>query len=372
MEYKICKRCVMDTSDLQIQFDSNGICNHCKSAEKFLYNMEKQKKEFEIDKYIQKVKQQGEGKKYDCVIGISGGVDSCYCVYLAKHYGLRPLAVHFDNGWNSELAVQNIRLLLEKLDVDLYTYVVNWQEFRDLQLSFLRASTPDSEIPTDHMIQPVLGMMAHKYGIHSVWVGCNQASESILPDSWSHGHRDWKYIKSVYREFGTRKFKTYPHFNRMDNLYFNLYIEWFSILDYLDYDKEKAKLFLMKEFGWKDYGGKHYESFYTKFYQTYILPVKFGFDKRRMHFSSLIMAGQMTREQALSELQKSPYNEEMIERDIEYFIEKMEITREEFDRIMSQTPKSFWDYPNYESDFIGQLQKELYQKKLRRMGIQNE
>ena len=369
MVYRICNRCVMDTSDSQIQFDGHGICNHCKSAERILIHMKEQKEDFNLNQYIDRIKQQGNGKQYDCIIGISGGVDSCYCIYLAKQYGLRPLAVHFDNGWNSELAVQNIRVLLEKLDVDLYTYVVNWQEFRDLQLSFLRASTPDSEIPTDHMIQPILSMVAHKYGIHSVWVGCNQASESILPDTWSHGHRDWKYIKAVHDRFGTKKFKTYPHFNRMDMLYFNLYTEWFSILDYIDYDKEKAKEFLMKEFGWRDYGGKHYESFYTKFYQTYILPIKFGFDKRRMHCSSLIMAGQMTRDEALRILDTPAYDKATIERDIDYFTEKMEISREEFDRIMGVPPESFWDYPNYETDFIGKLQSKMYQIKLKRIGV---
>ena len=185
----------MDTSDKDIVFDEQGICNHCKSAEKALEAAEKRRKEFNLEGYIQKLKREGRGKQYDCIIGISGGVDSCYCIYLAKKYGLRPLAVHFDNGWNAELAVTNIKTIVEKLDVDLYTYVVNWQEFRDLQLAFLKASTPDSEIPTDHMIKPVLGMVAHKYGVKTVWLGFNQSSESILPESWSHGHRDWKYIK---------------------------------------------------------------------------------------------------------------------------------------------------------------------------------
>lgn len=369
MTYRICNRCVMDTSDSQIVFDDNGNCNHCTSAEKFVNNIEDKRKNFSLSDYAEKVKREGQGKKYDCIVGISGGVDSCYCIYLAKKIGLRPLAVHFDNGWDAELAVQNIKQILEQLDVDLYTYVVNWQEFRDLQLSFLRASTPDCEIPTDHMIKPVLGMAAHKYGIKTVWLGNNQSSESILPDTWSHGHRDWKYIYSVQKEFGSKPLETFPHFNRLDEIYFNLKVNWFPILDYIDYDKEQAKKLLIDEFGWRDYGGKHFESFYTKFYQSYILPVKFGFDKRRMHLSSLIVSGQLTREQALNILEKLPYDKENIDRDIEYFLDKMEITREEFDKIMAEKPKSFWDYPSYEKDFIGRLQNKMYQIKLQKAGI---
>ena len=369
MGYQICQRCVMDTSDPNIVFDEKGVCNHCKSAEKFLKDLEQKRSSFDLQAYIENVKKQGIGKEYDCIVGISGGVDSCYCIYLAKKYGLRPLAVHFDNGWNSEVSTHNIKVLLEKLDVDLYTYVVNWQDFRDLQLAFLKSSTPDSEIPTDHMVMPILGMVAHKYNVKTIWLGCNQTSESILPEAWSHGHRDWKYIKSVYKQFGTRSLNNYPHFNRMDTIYFNLKFNWDNILDKIDYDKEKAKELLKKEFGWQEFGGKHFESFYTKFYQSYILPVKFGFDKRRMHDSSLIMADQMTREAALEHLKSTPYDEKTIERDIEYFIEKMEISREEFDEIMNKPTKSFWDYPNYESDFLGKLQKKLYEIKIKRWGI---
>jgi N-acetyl sugar amidotransferase len=365
-EYQICNYCIMDTSDKDIVFDEQGVCNHCKSAKKILEDTQKAREEFHLEEYIEKVKKEGKNRKYDCIVGISGGVDSCYCIYLAKQWGLRPLAVHFDNGWNAELAVSNIKNILEKLDVDLYTYVVNWQEFRDLQLAFLKASTPDSEIPTDHMIKPVLGMVAHKYGVKTVWLGYNQTSESILPSSWSHGHRDWKYIKSVHKMYGTRELKTFPYFNHFDDIYFNLTVDWFSILDKIDYDKEKAKKLLEQEFGWRDYGGKHYESFYTRFYQSYILPVKFGYDKRRMHYSSLIVAGQITREEALRVMEQPPYDPETIERDIEYFLEKMEITREEFDEIMARPKKSFWDYPSDEKGLLGRLEKRVYSWKIKR------
>lgn len=185
MENRICNYCVMDTSDSSITFDKNGVCNNCKDAKRFIAKLERQKSEFDMDSYISKMKKDGKGKKYDCIVGISGGVDSCYVMHTVKKEQLRPLAVHFDNGWNSELSVQNIKRILEKLDIDLYTYVVNWQEFRDLQLSFLKASTPDSEIPTDHMIFPIMSMIAHYYHVKYVVMGYNMTSESILPRTWS-------------------------------------------------------------------------------------------------------------------------------------------------------------------------------------------
>ena len=357
---QICSFCVMDTSDPDIVFDEHGVCNHCKKAVKILNYSNAKKMNFQMDEYVNKIKQDGRKQKYDCIVGVSGGVDSSYVVYLVKSMGLRPLAVHFDNGWDSELAVQNIRVLLEKLDVDLYTYVVDWQEFRDLQLSFLKASTPDSEIPTDHMISALLSLVADHYHVKHVIMGDNITSESILPRAWSQGHWDWKYINGIHQQFGTIPLKTYVYRNRMSYFYFNVRIDWFSILNYIEYDKEKAKQFLIDEFGWRDYGGKHYESFYTKFYQSYILPTKFGYDKRRAHYSSLIAAGQLSREQALEKLKEPLLNFEDFDRDVEYFCEKMEISRQEFDTIMNMPSKSYIDYPNYEFDWFGRLLSKVW------------
>lgn len=353
MNQQVCTRCVMDTTDPEIVFDENGVCNHCKNAIKLLEKVEKEKVGFE--KKMEDIKKAGKGKKYDCVIGISGGVDSSYVVYYAKKLGLRPLAVHIDNGWDSELAVQNIRDLLEKMDVPLYTYVIDWQEFRDLQLAFLKASTPDSEIPTDHTIFAVLFMVALKYHVKYVIEGRNITSESILPRTWSYGHMDWGYIKDIHKKFGTRPLKTFPYYSRLDWIYYTEVkkLESISILNYIDYDKEAAKKFMIEKFGWRDYGGKHYESFYTKFYQSYILPVKFGADKRKMHYSSLIVSGQITREEALEHLKEPLYDEREIEKDIEYFCEKMEISRDEFEDIMNRPKKYFWDYQSNENNFLG-------------------
>lgn len=358
-EYQQCARCVMDTTDPDIQFDGEGVCNHCKSAKDFVDNLRKRKKEFDLDAYVRQMKRDGQGKEYDCVAGISGGVDSCYVICKLRSLGIRTLAVHIDNGWNTELSVYNIKKLMELTDTDLYTYVLNWQEFRDLQLAFLKASTPDSEIPTDQFISPTLALVADHYHVKYIVTGVNSETESIMPRAWSHGHTDWKYVKDIHKKYGTLPLKTYPYFTRMTRYYFNKKIEWFDILNYIDYNKQAAKQELMERYGWRDYGGKHYESFYTKFYQTYILPQKFGFDKRKMHLSSMIVSGQISRKKALEELGEPLYDVTGIERDITYFCEKMEISREEFEQIMKLPPRTFDDYISYENDAWGKARRKI-------------
>lgn len=357
MNYQICTRCVMDTTDPEIVFDENGVCNHCKRAIQLLDQVKKEKGEFE--NIICDIKKEGLGKTYDCIIGVSGGVDSSYVIHYAKELGLRPLAVHIDNGWDSELAIQNIKNLLEEMNIPLYTYVIDWQEFRDLQLAFLKASTPDSEIPSDHTIFAVLFMLAQKYHVKYVIEGRNITSESILPRKWSYGHMDWGYIKDIHRKFGKKPLKTFPYYSKLDWIYYTEVkkIKSISLLNYIDYDKEAAKKYLIEKYGWRDYGGKHYESFYTKFYQSYILPVKFGADKRKMHYSSLIVSGQMSREEALEKLKEPLFDEKEMEKDIEYFCEKMEISRGDFVNLMKLPPKYFWDYNSNENDNIARLIK---------------
>lgn len=360
MKYNICSHCIMDTSDREIQFDENGVCNHCKAAKIALKKNQDEKKNF--NNMIHSIKEAGKYKKYDCIIGVSGGVDSSYVAYYVKQLGLRPLAVHLDNGWDSELAVQNVRNILEKLNIDLITYVLDWQGFRDLQLAFFKSSTPDLEIPTDHAIRSILLFAAHKYNISYIIDGYNITSESILPRTWSYGHSDWRYIKNIYSQLGNHVLKNYPHTNDLDYIYFYKMgkIRHFSILNYMDYDKEKAKQFLIDELGWRDYGGKHHESFYTKFYQQYILPVKFGIDKRRMHLSSLICSGQITRQDALSLIETPCYKDKQEEQlDIEYFCKKIEISMDEFNNLINQKPKAFTDYKNRENSFYGRLYQAL-------------
>lgn len=349
---KICNYCVMDSTDPDIVFYGDAGCSNCKEARKKLHSSRKTIEDLHI--ITKQIKKAGKGKKYNCVIGVSGGVDSSFVAHMVKKMGLRPIAVHLDNGWDSEEAVSNIKCLLDKLDIDLYNYVADWQEFKDLQLSFLKASTPDSEIPTDHAIIAALYIVAEKYNIKYIIDGHNISSESILPVQWSQGHSDWKYIKSIQEQFGTQSLKTFPHISRWKGLYYDKIrkIERIHALDYIRYDKEKAKEILSKKYHWIDYGGKHHESFYTKFYQAYILPQKFGYDKRKAHLSSLIAAGQITREAALKKLEEPLYDPGSLEQDITYFIHKMNINKAEFDSIMQSPKKTYWDYPNYKKDWI--------------------
>jgi N-acetyl sugar amidotransferase len=306
-------------------------------------------------------KKAGREKKYDCVIGVSGGVDSTYVAMLVKELGLRPLAVHLDNGWNSELAISNIRNVLQKLGIELHTYVLDWEEFRDLQLSFLKASTPDSEIPSDHAIVALMRRIADEEGVPVIW-GVNFSSESILPPAWSQGHMDWTYIRNVQRKFGNRKLKNYPHYSIWKLIYYNRIRrqKLYNLLNFIDYNKEDAKRLLEKEVDWRDYGGKHYESVYTRIFQSYILPVKFGFDKRKAHYSSLILAGQMTREEALEKLRIPPFNSIEIESDIEFLVKKLQISQDEFRAIMQAPLRSYSEYRSSWPDFVKKLDKRVF------------
>jgi N-acetyl sugar amidotransferase len=354
----ICKRCVMDSSDPDIKFDADGICHHCHA-----YDVSVKahvKTPADRDELVAEIKRAGAGKPYDCIIGVSGGVDSTYVAYaIKKQLGLRPLAVHLDNGWDSELAVKNIQQTLEKLGIELFTEVLDWDEFRDLQLSFLRASTPDSEIPSDHAIVSVLYQQARRLGIKYVLSGCNVRTESHLPPAWSRGHADWRYIQGLQKQFGTRPLSTFPHRNMLDLVRDARSIKWVDILNYVDYKKADALRILQDELGWQYYGGKHYESIYTRFYQGYILPKKFGFDKRRMHLSSLICSGEITREHALAELEKPTYPEDLQASDREYVAKKLGITDAEFDAIMKAPPKRFEDYPSYENSRLVRVARRV-------------
>lgn len=335
----------------EIAFDEAGICNYCyeyREKEKIRIIPSPEREEA-LKAIVNKIKQDGRRRDYDCLIGVSGGVDSTYTAYYVKEVlGLRPLAVHFDNGWNSELAVHNIQKVLDKLDIDLYTYVVNWQEFKDLQLSFLRASTPDGEIPTDHAILATLYKVAGKHNIKYIISGNNFKTEGVMPRLWAYGHIDWKYIKGVHRKFGSKKLKTFPHFTLAKFIWYTFFqrIRMISILNYIDYQKEEAMRVLIDELEWQYYGGKHYESNYTKFYQGVILPQKFKIDKRKLHLSALILSGQLSREEALEELQRPVYPEEKLEEDTEYVIKKFGLMPESFQSIMDAELLTYQQYPN--------------------------
>lgn len=376
---KVCSRCVMDSTDPLIRFYPAGTCNHCNNALEILhtppFSWDKEKKEKYLLEKIQKIKEQGKRKKYDVVIGLSGGADSTWVACKVKDLGLRPLAVHLDNGWNTELAVNNIEKICKTLDIDLVTYVLDWDSFRDLQLAFLKASTPDAEIPTDHAIFAALYAYAARYGIRTIIIACNFYTESINSPAWSTGHYDWKYVKSVHRRYGERKLINFPHLSYPRWFYYKFIkrVRYFKIVDFLEYDRERVMDYISERLGWRPYGEKHYESFYTRFFQGYILPRKFGFDKRKAHYSSLICSGQVTREEALEKLEQPPLDPETEENDIRYAIKKLGISRDEFERIMSLPPKSFTDFPSYSSSVMGNLidltdriEKYVERRRLRR------
>lgn len=355
----------MDTTDPLIQFDEHGVSNHVKSYQNLIAlrvppaDVAAQK----LAAFVEQIKEAGKGKEYDCIVGVSGGVDSTYVIYKVKQLGLRPLAVHFDNGWNSELAVSNIEKALKKLDVDLYTYVVDWEEFRDLQWSFLKASVPDGEIPTDHAIYAILHRIAAEKGIKYMISGSNIKTEGILSEAWAYGHLDWTYIRGIQKRFGTRKLKSYPHIS-LCSIFYYLWIrriKTISLLDLIPYNKAEAIQLLEKELDWVYYGGKHYESVYTRFFQGYILPRKFNIDKRRGHLSTLICSGEITRDEALEMIKKDPYADEQMKRDdLAFVLKKFECTQSEFDAVMDLPLRTFNDYPN-EYKYISALRR-LYNK----------
>lgn len=367
-DYRICNYCVMDTTDSEIEFDEKGVCNNCNRALKLInssvYSLPDNEKQKSLSELINKIKAEGSHNKYNCIIGLSGGVDSSYVAYSLKRMGLNPLAIHLDNGWNSELSVKNIENICKKLNIDLVTNVLNWEEFRDLQLSFLKASTPDSEVPSDHAIISILYKMAVKENVKYIIAGSNLTSETIMPRTWSYGHNDWKYINAVHKKFGTYKLKNFPHFSIFKFMYYKIFkkITWVAVLDYMTYDKSEAKKLLINELDWKDYGGKHEESIYTKFYQDYILTHKFNIDKRRAHFSSLICSGYMTRQQALDELNTPAYKVNKLIEEIEYVAKKLNITVEEFHNIMTLAKKSFHDYPNNTDSVYSKIAYKIYKK----------
>jgi len=366
--YKICLKTIMDTTDPDIEFDSNGISNHWRNYFSRLkdFHVDNNLRDARLNELVSSIKKRSNKKNYDCIIGVSGGVDSTYACYLAKKNNLNPLAIHFDNGWNSEIAVSNIENTLKELNIELYTYVVDWNEFKDLQLSFLMASTPDGEVPTDHGMIALLYKMAYKLKVKHILTGVNFKTESVLPLKWGYGYFDLKYIKGIQKKFGTYKLKSYPKLSLLKLLFYSKIcgIRFIPFLDYFEYDKAEAMNIIINKLGWKDYGGKHYESVYTRFYQSYILPVKFNIDKRRAHLSNLICSGQLSREDALQQIKKEPYPKEKLKNDKKFVLNKFEINETELNKIMRLELKTFMDYKtNYKFfEFLKFIKKIFFDR----------
>jgi N-acetyl sugar amidotransferase len=364
-QYQVCNQCVMDTTDPEISFDEEGVCNHCKGFFLRVAEELRSKDPDQLQELIADIKSSGEGKQYDCIVGVSGGVDSTYVCFLANRYGLRPLAVHLDNGWNSELAVRNIELTLEKLSIELFTHVTDWEEFRDVQLSLWKSGVPNIEAVTDHCINTLLIKVASKFGVKHVLSGNNIATEGILPRSWGYDNRDWKFIKSIQKQFGTMSTASLPHMNLANAVYYLIFkkIKFVRLLDYIDFSKEDACQQLEAELGWKPYVFKHGESIFTRFFQGVILVDRFGIDKRKAHYSSLICSGQMTRNDAMSLLEQPPYEGQQREADLEFVLKKFQLTREEFVSFQNAPRRDHNSFPSnswiFESELIKRLTKIL-------------
>lgn len=348
--YRQCTRCLMDTSDPDIVFDESGHCNHCtryfhRIAAEVHTGADAQAR---LHAIVDRIRREGKGRDYDCIAGVSGGVDSTYVIYKLKELGLRPLAIHFDNGWNSELAVANIKNALDRLKIDLHTYVVDWEEFKDLQMSFLKASVPNCEIPTDHAITATLVKSAAMVNTRYVINGSNVVTEGILPISWVYYSHDLRHIRAVHRRFGSVPLRTFPqlHLASFTARILAGRYRMVNLLNYLPYDKAAAVRTMKDELGWQYYGGKHYESIYTRWYQGYYLPSKFGYDKRRAHLSALVCAGQMTREQGLAELARDPYADNDLASDTDFVVKKFGITRDELQALVEAPNRRHTDYPN--------------------------
>lgn len=354
VSYRQCVNCILDTKDdPEITFNKDGVCNYCTSyINKYVVNAPSEaEKRRQLDAAVLKIKSAGKGKKYDSIMGLSGGVDSSYLALVAKRLGLNPLLVHFDNGWNSELAVQNIEGIIRTTGFDLFTYVVDWNEFKDLQKSYIKAGVLDWEIPTDHGFYACLYNQAYKHGIKYVLTGHNYQTEAILPNAMRWSKMDVANIRDIQARHGSRKLKSFPMlgFFKYSWYLFMRKLERVNILELLEYNKDKAKEEIKKEFGWRDYGGKHYESIFTRFYQGYVLKEKFGFDKRKAHLSNLILSGQMSREEALAEIKKPAYDPDLLAQDFEYVAKKFDMSPEAFRSLLNEPIKSHLDYKSYET-----------------------
>ncbi len=350
--YQICTNCVMDTSDSRIVFDRNGVCDFCNDYYKNILPGWKQGAagRDELKRTAKEIRRAGKGKKYDCIIGMSGGVDSSYLCWIAKKaMHLRPLVYCVDTGWNLDLAVENIERVVKALELDMYTQVVDWQEMRDLQLAFFQAQVPYQDLPQDHAIFASLYQYAVGHGIRYVLTGANNATECIRPPvEWVY-QNDLTLIKDIHKRFGKVPLKTFPMCSMAKYRGYYTYLRGMkrvAPLNLVTYDKEKAKKFLQKKFGWQPYENKHYENIFTRWYEGYYLPHKFGYDKRRVYLSNEILAGSLTREEALKELGKEPYPRSQMQEDKEYIAKKLGICTEEFDRMIEGPNRTFEDYKN--------------------------
>lgn len=358
-QYQVCTHCVMDTTDAKIVFDAKGVCDHCNTFYKEIlpnwHTDERGRQALEV--IVEKIKKEGVGKDFDCIIGMSGGIDSSYLTYIAREQlGLRPLVFHVDAGWNSQEAVNNIEKLVDKLGLDLYTEVIDWEEMRDLQLAFFKSGVPHIDTPQDHAFFAMMYNFAERYKVRYILTGANYSTECIRnPIEWMYYQSDSIQLRDIHRKFGTRPLVNFPITTILRHKVYLRYIKGIQVitpLNYIPYHKAEAMKFLAENFGWQAYPQKHFESRFTRFYESYWLFKKFGYDTRRVQYSSLILTNQMTREDALARLLKPPYNEGTIGQEFEYVATKLGITVEELQSYMESPNKSYRDYKSQENIYL--------------------
>lgn len=351
--YQICTNCVMDTSDANIVFDAQGVCDHCRGFEEHVrpnwHPDETGERMFAA--VVERIKDDGRGRDFDCILGMSGGLDSSFLLHKAvKDFGLRPLVFHVDGGWNTDIAVSNIQALVDGLGLDLYTEVINWNEMRDFQLAFFKSGVPHLDIPQDHAFVATLYNFADKHGIRYILNGGNIATECVRnPLEWLYYGTDMRQLNDIRRRFGTVPMKSYPFSSVLRHKFYLRYIRRVQVvkpLDWMPYTKALARETLSSLYGWRPYPQKHFESRFTRFYEGYWLPERFGYDTRRVQFSSLILTGQMTRNEAIEELKRPAYDPETISHEFDYIARKLGIGSEELRGYFTMPKKTYADYRN--------------------------
>lgn len=351
MKYQICANCVMDTTDTMIVFDEKGVCDHCNTfCQHTLPNWHTDDRgRQELQSLVAKIKLVGQGKDFDCIIGMSGGIDSSYLTYIAKEQlGLRPLVFHVDAGWNSQIAVNNIEKLVDGLGLDLYTEVIDWEEMKDLQLAFFKSGVPHIDTPQDHAFFATMYKFAGQYKVKYILTGANLSTECVRnPVEWMYYQSDSIQLRDIYSQFGNRPLVNYPVTSILWHKLYLPYVKGIKAvrpLNHVPYIKQEAMKLLTERFGWQPYPQKHFESRFTRFYESYWLPKRFGFDVRKVQYSSLILTGQMTRSEALEKLKQPPYDEVSIAHDLEFVANKLGITVDELNSYMELPKKTYRDY----------------------------
>ncbi len=355
-EFQVCTNCVMDTSDSQISFDDKGVCDHCNTYYSkilpFWHTDERGKKK--LEDLVTKIKQEGNGKDFDCLMGMSGGIDSSYLLHvMTKEFGLRPLVFHVDAGWNSQIAVNNIEKLVDGLGLDLYTEVINWEEMKELQLAFFKSGVPHIDVPQDHAFFATMYKFASKHKIKYILTGGNYSTECVRnPLEWMYYQSDSIQLNDIFKKHGRGRLKEYPVTNILWHKVFLPHIKGIKLirpLDFVPYNKEKAMQFLVDNYGYQKYPQKHFESRFTRFYEGYWLPQRFGFDTRKVQYSSLILTNQMTREEALEKLKTPLYTVDQVKEDFEFIANKLSTTTEELRSYFNAPKRTFKDYKSQEN-----------------------